>query len=127
MGVLFLNLPNRPRDEEIEVPPLGMLRNGHKYQVEGLKEDLVLGDAEAELPVFELPAEPEVEEVDEEDGEPEPNPLQLEQPVRIEDMAGEKTPRAPAPTSDTQPTEGTRNPVPSPAPPAAATEKKEDA
>ena len=57
MGTLFINLPNRPKGDVIEVPPYGLLVNGNKYTREDLEEDVVIGDADATLVEVEPPAE----------------------------------------------------------------------
>jgi hypothetical protein len=101
-GKLIVNLPNRPKDDEVEVFPYGLFKNGYAYEVEGLKgpnpdpdgeeemvevDELVVGDVKAKPPVVEnLESEPDIETqttsqnesppVRSEDGAavPEPNP-----------------------------------------------------
>ena len=53
MAKLHVNHESVPEDIEIDVPPYGLFKNGHVYEVEALDEDTVVGsleelDAEAE-------------------------------------------------------------------------------
>lgn len=63
-GTLIINHPNVPKDQEVEVFPWGMFKNGYKYEIEGLVDaegnevdELVLGEIDAQPPVIETPPE----------------------------------------------------------------------
>jgi hypothetical protein len=86
MPNLIVNLPNRAKDEEVEVSPYGVFKNGHAYTLEALYEpgtdrnveELVVGERDAKPPVAPNLL-PQTED------EPETTPP----PVKSKDMGGE--------------------------------------
>lgn len=42
--ILTINLPNRPKDDPIEVVGLGLFANGYNYELDGDEPDQVHGD-----------------------------------------------------------------------------------
>jgi hypothetical protein len=46
MAKLHVNHESMPEDIEIDVPPYGLFKNGHVYEVEALDEDTVVGSLE---------------------------------------------------------------------------------
>jgi hypothetical protein len=90
-GKLVLNLPNRPKDDEVEVFPFGLFKNGYSYEVNGLTnalgeevDELVLGNPEAKLP-DPIPEDVASDVSNETDQSP---------PVRSEDTAASSTPES---------------------------------
>jgi len=79
---LHVYLPNRPKDDEIEVPPYGVFRNGSSYEVENLKEDLTLGNPDAQI--HRIEEEPETSQISEESS--------LYAPVKVETRAADDQP-----------------------------------
>jgi hypothetical protein len=80
MGKLSVFLPNRPYNDEVIVGGIGQFKNGHEYEVEGLEEDIVLGD-----PSYEWPEGYEAE--DESEKAPDRGEVEYDDPpVVLEDM-----------------------------------------
>jgi hypothetical protein len=48
VGTVEVNFRNMPDDAMVEVPPHGMFQNHTTVEVEGLDEDLVVGDTHTE-------------------------------------------------------------------------------
>lgn len=46
MAILHVNHESVPEDVEFDVPPHGAFKNKHKYEVEWLEEDTILGGGE---------------------------------------------------------------------------------
>lgn len=59
MAKLHLNFKNMPKDAEIEVPPYGVFRNRHIYEVSALDDELILGEELDHKTVLKWPLEKE--------------------------------------------------------------------
>lgn len=47
MPKLTINLPNRPKDDLVEIVGLGVFKNGHTYDVDNIEKDIVHGSADS--------------------------------------------------------------------------------